>query len=310
MQDPRSGLPAAQASVTTYRVRIVAIALLVGGCAAAPRRAQRDAPSPRMTSVSGVWTWEHRGVLPTTGDMRIQEEVWHLEQVGNSVQGHYDSAVTEISGDGNPYRCNRELSFTKRTRYQVRGSVSNGHVRMEETDYTADVGPCDDGLRALDRYVGDIQAEAIVLSWGTGQQVLKRVSIDHAPPAPDLAGEWRWEHKTVDVDGDRRVEQERWVLEQNDGEILGHYESTVTITAGSERPFHCNQANEFTTHARFDVVGRIEEGNRLVLRETAVQVDPGPCDPGRRRLASYRGSFADGAIMLDWGAGRQTLRRP
>ena len=285
-------------------------ALLVSGCATGPRPAATPAAPRPAGSVTGTWTWTQRGVHPATGDLHIQEEVWHLEQTGSSVVGHYDSEVTNISGDGRPYRCNEELSFTRRTRYEVRGSVSGGRLQVEEIEYTADAGPCDDGIRALDQYFGAVDGEAIVLSGATGRQTLRRASAEPgSEPAPDLSGEWLWEHRTVDVDGDRKVEMERWVLEQHDAEISGHYESTVILTAGGERPFHCNQGNQYTTHARFEVVGRIEQGNRLALRETVVQVDPGPCERGQRRLASYRGSIADGAIVLDWGAGRQTLRR-
>jgi len=317
MQDPRRPsaparhLPIARGSVRTYRVRIASIALLLLGCAAGPRPSAARAAPARVVTLTGTWVWVHRAVQPGSGDLHIQEEVWHLEQTGAAVQGHYDRAVTAVSGDGRPYRCNEELSFTVRTRYEVRGSVRGRQVRIETTDYTADAGPCDDGIRALDRYVGKVEPGAIVLSGNTGRQTLRRTSTAPDPaPAADLSGEWRWEHRTVDGDGDRKVELERWVLEQQDGELHGHYDSTVTMTAGGERPFGCNQGSEYTTHARFEVLGRIEEGGRLQLRETSVQVDPGPCERGQRRLASYRGAFTDGAIVLDWGAGRQTLHRP
>jgi hypothetical protein len=290
-------------------VRLLPFALIVLACAG-----QRHAVAPPRSrppaTLSGTWVWRQRAVHPVTGDLHVQEETWELEQAGTDVRGHYDRAVTAISGDGRPYRCNEELSFTRRTRYQVRGTVRNGRIELEEVDYTAEAGPCDDGVRDLDRYVGDVDAETIVLSWGTGRQVLRRPAAQPAAEArADLTGEWVWEHRAVGLDGERRVEQERWVLEQHGGELRGHYESTVTLTSGDDRPFRCSRAVEYTTHASFDVVGRVEDDNRVLLRETAVKVQPGPCDPGQRRLASYTGSAVPGALTLDWGGGRQTLRR-
>jgi len=285
---------------------------LAAACAAPPRAAPPRSPRP-IPSISGNWTWTHRAVHPLSGDLYVQEERWQLEQAGADIRGHYDRIVTRTSTDGRPYRCNAELSLTHRTRYEVRGTVRDGRIEIEETDYTADAGPCDDGLRALDRYVGTVGEDAIVLRWGSGRQTLQRSPGQRGPepePIANLSGEWIWEHRTVDADGDRKVESERWVLEQRDAEVLGHYESVVTLTAGGPDPFQCNQSPEYTMRARFEVAGRIEDGNRLVLRETSYRVDPGPCERGRRRLASYRGSLSQDSIVLDWGAGRQTLRRP
>ena len=291
-------------------MKLAPIVLLLGACATpGPTRSPAPAqpPAPLLT---GTWTWTHRAIHPITGDLHLQEEIWYLNHSGDEVRGHYERAVTAISGDGRPFRCNEELSFTKRTRYQVRGTLRQRRLQMEETEYAVDTDACDDGVRELDRYLGEVRDDSIVLSWGSGQQILRRAVEAPSPtPALDIAGEWAWEHRTVGADGDRRIEQERWVLDQRDGEIVGRYESVVTVTSGGGQPFHCNQAGEYTMRAEFEVAGSIEDGRRVVLRETAVHVQPGPCERGQRRLASYRGSFAEGTLVLDWGGGRQTLHR-
>lgn len=283
--------------------------MLLGSCAAPPRVAPPPASKP-MTSVSGHWIWAQRSIHPISGDLLVQEEQWRLEQAGDAVHGHYDRTVTRTSQDGRPYRCNSDLSFVRRTRYEVRGTVQDDRIEIEEVDYMADTGPCDDGVRSLDRYVGSIGENAIVLGWGRGRQTLQRArAMPPREPMVDLSGEWVWEHRTVDGDGDRKVERETWFLEQSEGELIGHYESIVTLTSGGPGQFECSQSPEYTMRARFEVVGRLQEGNRVLLREVSYEVAPGPCDGGRRRLASYRGSFTPESIVLDWGAGRQTLRR-
>ena len=46
---------------------------------------------------------------------------------------------------------------------------------LTETDYKAARSPCDNALRRLDTYQGHVaDAESLILSWGPGNQLLRR----------------------------------------------------------------------------------------------------------------------------------------
>ncbi len=95
--------------------------LLFTGCAAhrpapprlaAPRAEAPAAAAPRSQSdVSGVWDWVHRS-QNEQGDLRIEQEEWHLRQDGGRLSGYYDRQVVTLSTDQRPFRCNGSLSFS------------------------------------------------------------------------------------------------------------------------------------------------------------------------------------------------------
>src|SRR5262245_32057149 len=61
-------------------------------------------PAPSL-KVAGVWDWVFRST-DAQGDLRVEMEEWHLEQAGGKVSGFYDRAITVMSKDDRPYRCN------------------------------------------------------------------------------------------------------------------------------------------------------------------------------------------------------------
>jgi hypothetical protein len=126
------------------------------------------------TNIEGLWTWEHRGPLPS-GDEKVEREEWHLVQEGGSITGYYDRAVHQISTDGHAYRCSAALDFRVTTRYQISGEVRGSQVVLQERGFEILEGsPCDDGRRRLDAYQGQAGSGEIRLAWGVGTQVLKR----------------------------------------------------------------------------------------------------------------------------------------
>jgi hypothetical protein len=131
-------------------------------------------PSEPPANIEGLWTWEHRGPLPS-GDEKLEREEWHLSQEGTTISGYYDRAVHQISTDGHAYRCSSALDFRVTTRYQISGEVRGSLVVLQEKGFEILEGsPCDDGRRRLDAYQGQAGSGEIRLIWGVGTQVLKR----------------------------------------------------------------------------------------------------------------------------------------
>jgi len=125
-------------------------------------------------NIEGLWTWEHRGPLPS-GDEKVEREEWHLVQEGNTITGYYDRAVHQISTDGHAYRCNSAMDFRVVTLYQINGEVRGNDVVLYEKGFEiVEASPCDDGRRRLDAYQGQAGGGEIRLAWGVGTQVLKR----------------------------------------------------------------------------------------------------------------------------------------
>src|SRR5256885_1138932 len=160
-------------------LRCVAVLTLLAGCAPRPALRARAAtpPMPReiATDASGVWDWVYR---PTDGqgDMRVEQEEWHLLQNGPRIEGWYDRAVTLMSTDERLFRCNQKLGFTKLTRVRVAGKLEGDHVQLREVGFDAKPGPCDDGARNLVEYQGVLRGSTLALRWGpeAGQTLVKR----------------------------------------------------------------------------------------------------------------------------------------
>jgi hypothetical protein len=147
-----------------------------------PDRAQ--APTSAVASlppadVSGMWIWEHSGVVPG-GDEKQEREEWHVSQEGARLSGYYDRVVHQVSTDGQAYRCSMALDFQIITRYQFRGEVQGSKVMIYESSFEVlNPNACDNGKRRLDAYEGQASTDELRLVWGVGGQVLHR-------PRPDV----------------------------------------------------------------------------------------------------------------------------
>jgi hypothetical protein len=129
--------------------------------------------------VSGMWIWEHRGLVPG-GDEKQEREEWHVTQEGPKISGYYDRVVRQVSVDGHAYRCSMSLDFQIATRYQITGEVRGNQVIIYESSFEIlEPNACDNGKRRLDAYEGQANTDELRLVWGVGGQVLHR-------PRPDV----------------------------------------------------------------------------------------------------------------------------
>jgi len=126
------------------------------------------------TDVSGLWIWEHHGVVPG-GDEKQEREEWHVTQDGSALTGYYDRIVHQVSIDGHAYRCSMALDFQIATRYQFTGEVRGDQIAIYESSYQVlEPSACDNGKRRLDAYEGQASPEELRLVWGVGGQILRR----------------------------------------------------------------------------------------------------------------------------------------
>src|SRR5262245_26098505 len=202
------------------------------------------APLPISLDASGVWDWVFRST-DDQGDLRVEQEEWHLLQRGVIIEGYYDRAVTMMSTDERLFRCNQKMGFTKVTRVRVAGRLEGERVRLRELSFEAQPGPCDDGARNLVEYFGVIRGSTLLLRWGpdAGQTLVRRLDGGHTPlaqavtsgesrPALPVAldqsipidGTWEWELRSIDSEGDERLEREEWHLSETPDGIHGFYD--------------------------------------------------------------------------------------
>jgi hypothetical protein len=317
---------------------------LVAGCAA-PHAARRAAPgspgelSARSLDASGIWDWVFRST-DDQGDMRIEQEEWHLAQKGLAIEGYYDRVVTLMSTDERLFRCNQKLGFTKTTRVKISGRIDGERVTLRETAYQAASSPCDDGARNLVAYVGVLKQGTLSLRWGpdAGQTLVRRTdggaaladtiltggqaAEEGGAPAertavgmPNAAlanvpveGVWEWDLRSIDAEGDERQEREEWHLNETTDGIRGYYDRTVRrMRVGGTFP--CNGEGKYETTTRYTITGQ-RFGDKLTLTEVDYKATPSRCDNALRRLDTYQGQVADpDALVLSWGPGNQLLRR-
>jgi hypothetical protein len=233
--------------------------------------------------------------------------------------------------DDRLFRCNQKIHFSKFTRVKIAGRIEGSHVILREVSFEAKPGPCDDGARNLVEYRGVISGPHLALRWGqeSGQQTLvRRVDPGRTPlvefanwsESPNTAqkktpgvsapvsGTWEWELRSIDAEGDERLEREEWHIEEGSEGIRGYYDRTVRRVRG-EGMHECNKKDRYETSTRYTVVGQ-RFGEHVTLTEIDYKSEKSPCDNALRRLDSYRGAVSDAdSLVLSWGQGSQLLRR-
>ncbi len=310
--------------------------LSLAGCAHTPATRATSTEKPRQTvrlllpDASGVWDWTFRS-RDDQGDERLEQEEWHITQQGGSIDGYYDRVVDMRSLDDRLFRCNQKIAFSKFTRVRIAGRIEGNHILLREVSFEAKPGPCDDGARNLVEYRGVISGPHLALRWGqeSGQQTLVRridpgrtplvefANWNEAPGQPQkksagvsaaVSGTWEWELRSIDAEGDERLEREEWHLEEGGDGIRGYYDRTVRRVRGDGK-FTCNNEERFETATRYTVVGQ-RFGEHVTLTEVDYKSAPTKCDNAQRRLDSYRGAVSDAdSLVLSWGQGSQLLRR-
>ena len=284
----------------------------------------READSKEKRSAAGTWDWVFRSTTQQ-GDLRIEQEEWHLKQDGSRVFGYYHRQVMTVSSDQRPFRCNGSLAFINNTRVRVAGELHSGNLELRELDADVEKNPCDDGNRNLTSYVGQLNGDSILLVFaaGGGQHLVRRPpgspilalapGDSHATNDEELSnvaidGPWEWQFRAVDPDGDLHIEHEEWHLAEKAAEVTGYYERHLERKR-SVGVFACNGSAVINSTTRYVIKGQ-RFGNRLTLTEVDYQTQPGPCENRARRLDTYQGTLiSDGQMVLSWGAGQQTLRK-
>jgi hypothetical protein len=152
--------------------------LLPGPLSPGPTPPGAGASTAGPTDVSGLWIWEHHGVVPG-GDEKQEREEWHVSQDGSALTGYYDRIVHQVSIDGHAYRCSMALDFRIATRYQFTGQVRGDQLQIYESSYQVlEPSACDNGKRRLDAYEGQASPDELRLVWGVGGQILRRARPD------------------------------------------------------------------------------------------------------------------------------------
>lgn len=302
--------------------------------AQAQAQAQARAPEPEPSDASGVWDWLYRSTTQQ-GDLRLEQEEWHLEQRGSALTGYYTRQVTTLSMDRRPFQCNGLLGFVKTTRVRVLGVLRGDQVELREVGVDVERNPCDESARSLSSYAGRLIGDALTLSLSNGgeQRLVRRLegsgmaSLDGPAPAPASAaqaeaqrqtqaalgavsidGVWDWQFRAVDADGDLHTESEIWHITEKNAEIAGYYERTLERVRSSG-VFSCSGSPQIRTTTRYTIKGQ-RFGDKLSLVELDYKLDPSPCENGLRRLDHYQGAvLPEGQIMLTWGNGHQLLKK-
>jgi hypothetical protein len=123
-----------------------------------------------------------------------------------------------------------------------------------------------------------------------------------------VSGDWEWQFRVVDPDGDLHIERELWHLSEQNDDITGTYERIVERTRPSG-VFVCNGSAQTQSVTRYNLRGQ-RFGDKLTITEIDFAVSPGPCETTQRRLDRYRGTLTpDGQLILNWSGGTQILRR-
>jgi len=154
--------------------------VLAGGCAGLtghPATAQRSSDA----AVAGVWDGLVRGTVSdgvAAGDTRVERQEWHLDQRGAAISGYYVAKLTFTSGDGRPYVCSRQPSFSALVRFDVRGKVRGNSLDLVEVAQHTSDGPCSLGARPLAQYRAQVAGDVITLVTPKNRQTLRR-NVEH-----------------------------------------------------------------------------------------------------------------------------------
>src|SRR5262249_9467755 len=161
----------------------------------------------------------------------------------------------------------------KTTRVRVAGQIEGEHVTLREVGFEAKPGPCDDGARNLVAYIGVLRGATLALRWGpeAGQTLVRRSDGGPSPlttpelgdvrqaavasesPSASVGGTWIWELRSIDAEGDERLEREEWHILENAEGLAGYYDRTVARVRGDGSNFSCNGQPRYETVTRYNV---------------------------------------------------------
>jgi hypothetical protein len=330
---------------------LVLVGLVADGCAlhsGRTRAVHASGAAASTTTISGVWDGVVRETIAegmSAGDSRLEKQEWHLDQVGRRISGYYVAALTFTSGDGRPYVCSRQATFSTAIRFDVSGVIKDGSIDLEEVTQQAAEGRCAAGQRPLARYRAEIHGDVLTLVADRQRQTLYRnrgkpqapeilaevtaaaatqeaslPTVREGPGAPadgrvgqapaDVSGVWIWEHRGAIATGDEKQEREEWHVDQDGARLSGYYDRVVREISTDGHAFRCSMDLEFEIATRYKFRGEVR-GNQVLIYESSFEVlEPSACDNGQRRLDAYEGLASGDEVRLLWGVGGQVLRRP
>lgn len=328
-------------------LHLMFVGFALGGCAGRARPTATVAHTRASSPViAGVWNGLVRETLKEgmgSGDTRVEKQEWHLDQTGVNVSGYYLAALTFTSGDGRPYVCSRQASFSALVRFDVSGQIREGAIQLDEITQQASEGRCTPGQRPLAHYRADVSGDVLTLVADGQRQTLYRnhgkaeaseflamaaaaartgdsvgPGARQGPiaegrsvgPSVDVSGVWVWEHRAAVPTGDEKQEREEWHVDQDGARLSGYYDRVVREISTDGHAFKCSMDIEFEIATRYKFRGEVS-GNQLVIYENSYEVlEPNACDNGQRRLDAYEGQANGDEVRLIWGVGGQILHRP
>jgi hypothetical protein len=277
------------------------------------RAARRSSP---LADLTGAWGSVEQKTDRDCGE-RIERQEWQIRQRGTVLSGFGDRSVTWVSLDGKPIARGSSLRCTQSWRYLFGGEATADGGRVQIASIQQRPGSCPiEESRVTFCDVRRHNPTEIVLDCGRGPVLLAKrmdppVPIEMVERAPgSITGVWTWHHRSIDSEGDTKIEIERWQLRQRVNLVEGFYDRTVHVRSGDGRIFRCNGALEYTSRARFEVRG-VMSGQRIRIRELRYAATRDRCETGHRTLDEYEGVVrAEGdEILLSWGRGAQILFR-
>ena len=326
------------------------LAFFLVGCAGTTRSTTPNlASSGAFAGLEGVWEGLSQDTLSDgvgAGDTRIERQAWQLRQAGKAITGFLVTELTMVSGDGRPYLCSHEPRFSTLIRFEVKGMVGPGGVRLEQVGDAMAKGPCRPTHASRASYRAEVRGDILTLADGERSITLYRRRGEQAAQATkqllaftrpdqswagepafptggtrvesahgelgqtaDVGGVWVWEHRGQLPSGDEKREREEWHLEQTGNRLSGYYDRIVRQTSTDGKAYVCSNDVNFKVVTRYRLAGEVK-GTRVVLYERSFEIlEASPCDTGQRRLDAYEGEAALDELRLMWGVGAQVLRR-
>ncbi len=277
--------------------------------------AHRPASLASSQRVAGAWDLVERRDLAAPHQRSVSVHELQLRWLQGSLVGTWDRERRLEAAPGQVYRATDATGCRDRRRLLVQGIPHGNSVRLERI-HTLDDRPRCDARQPIPETC-QLQRRGLRLSLRCGatellftrrrQQALPLMLALARPGG--LTGVWTWHHRSVDPEGDLKIEHETWHLFQKGRRVEGFYDRVVRIRSRDGRPFSCNEALGYANAARFRVRGLVV-GGEVYLKEVSYTTAPSTCETGRRRLDRYIGKLSQGGrIQLRWPSGAQLLRR-
>jgi hypothetical protein len=275
----------------------------------------------QLTGLVGGWRWLLRTSEAAT--TRVEAEAWRFRpsaEAPTQLSGRYVRDVEVRSDDRVPFGCNQRPWYRQRAVYDVTVEATASGFAVRETDYHAEPSPCDHGFRRLGAYTATAAGGRLTLTWDGGSQTLWQIDDELTdlpaspwPPAPEIAGTWRWDATSYDDTGNLRDESEWWELTRRTAtRIDATYRRRVTVRSPDGTPITCAGAPSWSFDDAYVLDGQREEEHWHFYELAA---DPGdhPCLKAtpRRTLDEATAEQIGDYLVLEWrGKRRQILYRP